>query len=79
MKIHVEFHDEARTKARILIVPGWVGRLFGARAKTGEAARMGYHHEWAWTSTSNSVGSRIVRALELQEVVPLPVALEVRK
>ena len=72
MKVHVEFLNDEHTKARITLVPGWLGRLFGAKTRTGEAARMGYHREWAWTSTSRNVGRAIVRELELQEVADLP-------
>lgn len=80
MKVLVEFLTEDKRQARITVVPGWLARLFGAQPRTGDAMRMGYHDEWCWISTSRNidadfVNSPIRKALELQPIVPLPLAL----
>lgn len=75
MKVHVEFHDDAHTKARIMIVPGWLGRLFGAKTRTGEAERThdnAYGLRWKFVATGREVPIEAIEALELQEVSPLP-------
>ena len=77
----MEFTNDAHTKARITIVPGWLRRLFRARTTTGDAEHIndrGYH-SWIWSTTKRNVDSRfagrpILRALELQDVAAPPVA-----
>lgn len=78
MKVHVEFHDDARTKARITIVPGWLGRLFGAKTRTGEADRL-VMSVWQWSATHRNIRNdrharAILRELDCQTVEPLPKA-----
>lgn len=87
MKIHVAFLNDEHTKARITITPGWLGRLFGARPKSGEAQRylnIAYGPQWLWSTTKREVkyeqyGRAVLRALELQDVEPLPRALLVER
>jgi hypothetical protein len=78
MKVHVDFHDDARTKARITIVPGWLGRLFGRKTRTGEAERthdIAYGLRWKFAATGREVSVKVLESLELQEVQQMPTAL----
>lgn len=34
MRVVVEFDDQARTRARVTVLPSWLGRLFGRRPRT---------------------------------------------
>jgi len=59
-------------------VPGWLGRLFGAKPRCGEADRS-IANVWQWSATHRNIrddrhARAILRELDCQTVEPLPVA-----
>jgi len=76
MKVIVEFTNASHTTARVVVQPGWLRRMFGARSRTGDVEHQYIcgSHDWVFSTTKRKVGHVIVRALELQDVAPPPVA-----
>lgn len=75
MRVVVEFTDDTYRHARITLLPGWLGRLFGAHVRIGMARRYPRDHDyWCWVATDNRVGDAVTRELEAQTAEPLPKA-----
>ena len=85
MRIDVRFLDADETRCEITLTPHWIARLFGARIRRGEAAKMFQKATekpvWVWTRTEQHVDDNfhlrtgpITRAIECTPVCPLPAA-----